>query len=189
LVIINNPPFDAAHRSYGGATHAEGGGQVHRDGFVPLLVGGFLRVAGMDDPGIVDQHIQPTEPVKRGIHQEVTSVFVGDIGGDELCPAAVGCDIRRYLGPARRVAPAEQHGSTRIAESSRHRRPDARRAARYQYRRTAEIHCPASCIFLFPAVKSYHPVILASGQVNPAWLALWTPGRTVICSAQVTNCR
>ena len=80
--------------------------------------------------GIVDQDVEPTEAVDRGLHGPVGLVAVGDVGLDRQGGAACCLDLRDERVDAVLAAGDDDDGRAVLGKPAGGRLPDAAASAR-----------------------------------------------------------
>ena len=155
-ILTIDPPPRARRAGRAARAHEEEGVEVDRHGAAPGLVRGVFGRCRLEDAGVVDQHVEPAEPLGGRGREAVAEGAVGQVAGDEL---GLGARGRGPVGDglaACLVAAGEQQARTRRGEDPGDGRADARASTRHERDLSSELHDPRG-----PVVLAVRPTILA----------------------------
>ncbi len=105
---VDDVAFAGDQCRHGGAGAIEHAVQVHGHQLFPVLYAQLGHFAGLDDAGIVDQHIQAPEAGRHFLEQRFHVARVGHIRGSDQVPFAL--QLRGYFGQLV-VITADQHNT------------------------------------------------------------------------------
>ena len=138
----------------GGAAQAEDAGEIDLEDVVPVVVamrGGRLTA---DQPGVVDQDVDPAERRERLGHQAVGRRAIGEVGGEGDRAAAGALGNRVGGGRGRPFARVQHDLGARAGERDRH--AGAESAGRAGHERDAAVEAEAIERHRRPAAGGRH---------------------------------
>ncbi len=95
---VDDPPAaPLLHVRHRGADHVERAGQVDADHLVPLAVADLLDRRALPDARVVDQDVEPAEPVDRLVDHHLGLFVDGDVRGQRERLAAAVADPPGHL--------------------------------------------------------------------------------------------
>ena len=136
------PPLPAAIARAAAWPDQEGALQVHPQHGIEVGLGKVEEVRSLDDPGIVDQHVEPAAPFERGVDKGAGIVRAADIGADELGAAARLLDGLRRRPPLRLVDVRHHDRPAFGRERPGTGKPDPARGTRDDHRLALKPHRP-----------------------------------------------
>ena len=118
------PPPDSGNAGNGGARATHIGEEVHREHLLPALFRRLRHRLVPADPGVVDEHVEAAEALRRGLDEPDRRHFLAEVGFHEVHRRPLRRELRGYRHAAFGVAIGERDGGPVLDEAPHRRLPD-----------------------------------------------------------------